>query len=101
MVHFYRHSSLNLGAYSNADWAGNPIYQRSTTSYCFFLSDSLISWHSKKHTVVSRSSTEAEYRALADTASELLWLLQDMGFSHLSATPLHCDNRSAMQITHK
>ena len=60
VLHFSRHSSLNLRAYSDA--------------CCFFLGDSLISWCSKKQIIVSHSSTEAEYRTLADTASELLWL---------------------------
>ncbi|XP_047331164.1 uncharacterized mitochondrial protein AtMg00810-like [Impatiens glandulifera] len=61
-----------LRAYSDADWAGDPTDRRSTAGYCFFLGTSLISWRSKKQTVVSRSSTESEYRALADTISELL-----------------------------
>uniref|UniRef100_A0A2N9H2Q3 Integrase catalytic domain-containing protein n=1 Tax=Fagus sylvatica TaxID=28930 RepID=A0A2N9H2Q3_FAGSY len=64
---------------------------------------SLISWRSKKQHIVSRSSTEAEYRALADTTSELLalrWLLEDMGVTHSSPTVIHCDNRSAIQIAH-
>ena len=50
---------------------------------------------------MTRSSTEAEYRALADTTFELLWLrwlLQDLGVSTSSATPNYCDNRSAIQI---
>ena len=102
-LHFSRHLSLDLRAYSNADWDGDPTDRRSTTSYCFFLDDSLISWCSKKQAVVSCSSTKAEYRALADTVSELIWLrwlLQNMGVSQLSTTPLRCDNRSAVQITH-
>uniref|UniRef100_A0A2N9GRW0 Reverse transcriptase Ty1/copia-type domain-containing protein n=1 Tax=Fagus sylvatica TaxID=28930 RepID=A0A2N9GRW0_FAGSY len=64
---------------------------------------SLISWRSKKQHIVSRSSIEAEYRALADTTSELLalrWLLEDMGLTHSSPTVIHCDNRSAIQIAH-
>lgn len=96
-------SSLTLHAYSDADWAGDPTDRRSTTGYCFFLGDSLISWRSKKQTVTARSSTEAEYRALADTAQELLWLrwlLEDMGVNHSTATLLHCDNHSAIQIAH-
>ncbi|XP_019053898.1 PREDICTED: uncharacterized protein LOC109114920 [Nelumbo nucifera] len=102
-LHYFSSSSLHLIAYSDTDWAGDPTDRRSTTGNCFFLGDSLISWHSKKQMVVSRSSTEAEYRALADTTSELLWLrwlLHDMGITHSSATPLYYDNRSAIQIVH-
>ena len=48
-----------------------------------------------------RSSTEAEYRAFADTTSELLWLrwlLKDLSVSTSFATPLYCDNQSAIHI---
>jgi hypothetical protein len=102
-LHFSSHSSLDLRVYSDADWAGDPTDRRSTTSYCFLLGDSLISWRSKKQSVVARSSTEAEYRALADTTSELLWLrwlLHDIGVSQTSNSPIFCDNRSAIQIVH-
>ncbi|KAK9108921.1 hypothetical protein Sjap_016981 [Stephania japonica] len=101
--HFSDDSPLVLSGYSDADWAGDPTDRRSTTGYCFFLGNSLISWRSKKQTVTSRSSTESEYRALADATSELLWLrwlLEDMEVQHNSATILHCDNQSAIQIAH-
>jgi hypothetical protein len=71
-LHFYSHSSLDLLVYSYADWARDPIDHRSITGYCFLLSDSLISWRSKKQFIVTRSSTEVEYRAFVDTTSELL-----------------------------
>ncbi|GFS37423.1 hypothetical protein Acr_00g0051930 [Actinidia rufa] len=71
-LHFSSQSSLQLYAYSDADWVGDPTDRRSTTGFCFFLGDSLISWHSKKQNLVARSSTEAEYRALAYTTQELL-----------------------------
>ncbi|RVW49230.1 Retrovirus-related Pol polyprotein from transposon TNT 1-94 [Vitis vinifera] len=96
-------SPLVLRAFSDADWAGDLTDRRSTTGYCFLLGSSLISWRSKKQTFVARSSTEAEYRALADTTSELLWLrwlLKDLGVSTSSATPLYCDNQSAIHIAH-
>ncbi|MCI30088.1 hypothetical protein A2U01_0051297, partial [Trifolium medium] len=86
-------------AYSDVDWAGDPSDRRPTMSFCIFLGDSLISWHSKKQTLTARSSTEAEYRALADTTSEISWirwLLADLETSHSSPTDLYCDNRSAI-----
>ncbi|RVW36460.1 Retrovirus-related Pol polyprotein from transposon TNT 1-94 [Vitis vinifera] len=96
-------SPLVLRAFSDADWAGDLTDRRFTTGYCFLLGFSLISWKSKKQTFVARSSTEAEYRAFADTTSELLWLrwlLKDLGVSTSSATPLYCDNQSAIHIAH-
>jgi hypothetical protein len=102
-LHFSANSSLVLSGYFDADWGRDPTDSRSTTGYCFFLGDSLISWRSKKQTVVARFSAESEYRAIADASSELIWLrwlLTDMGVPHSSATMLHCDNRNAIQISH-
>ena len=70
--HFSAQSPLTLRAYSDTDWAEDPTDRRSTTGYCFILGSSLICWRSNKQSVVARSSTEAEYRALADTTFELL-----------------------------
>ncbi|KAJ9538383.1 hypothetical protein OSB04_031116 [Centaurea solstitialis] len=89
--------------FSDADWDSDMTDRRSTTGYCFFLGDSLISWRSKKQSLTARSNTEAEYRALTDSSQELIWLrwlLSDMGVPQLSPTPLWCDNNSAIQITH-
>ena len=92
-----------LHAFSDADWARDPTNRRSITGYCFLLGSSLISWLSKKQTFVAHSNTEAEYRALTDTTSELLllqWLLKDLCVSTSSATPLYYDNQSATHIAH-
>ena len=97
-------SPLVLRVFSDADWVGDPTNRRSTTGYCFLLGSSLISWRSKKQTHVACSNTEAEYRALADITSELLWLrwlLKNLGVSTSSSTPLYCDNQSAIHIAHK
>ena len=96
-------SPLVLYAFSNANWAKDPTDRKSTTGYCFLLGSSWISQRSKKQTFVARSSTKTEYRALADTTSELLWLrwlLKDLGVSTSSATPLYCNNQSAIHIAH-
>ncbi|KAL8097944.1 hypothetical protein AgCh_030896 [Apium graveolens] len=63
-------SSLEFCAYSDADWAEDPEDRKSTTGFSIFLGDSLISWKSKKQDVVSRSSLEAEYRAMTSTTCE-------------------------------
>ncbi|KAI3718647.1 hypothetical protein L6452_19526 [Arctium lappa] len=98
-LHFTYTSSLPLRGFSDADWDSDMTDRRSTTGYFFFLGDSLISWRSKKQSLTARSSTEAEYRALADTAQELVWLrwlLSDMGAPQHSPTPLWCNNNSAI-----
>ena len=96
-------SPLVLRAFSDADWARDPTDCRSTTSFCFLLSSSLISWKSKKQTPVARFSTKAKYRALVDTTSELIWLrwlLKDLSVSTSSATPLYYNNQSTIHIAH-
>ncbi|XP_035541228.1 uncharacterized mitochondrial protein AtMg00810-like [Juglans regia] len=94
-------SSLHLVAYSDADWAGCSDTRRSTTGWCMFLSNALISWRCKKQDCVSKSSTEAEYRAMSTACSEIVWLrglLEELGFLHTTSTPLHADNTSVIQI---
>ena len=103
VLHYSSWSSLELHAYLDVDWVGDPTDWCSITGFYFLLGTFLISWHSKKQNVVSRSSTEAEYRALVVTTYEpvyLRWLLVDMDAPQPIATPLYCDNCSAIYITH-
>ncbi|XP_004292511.1 PREDICTED: uncharacterized mitochondrial protein AtMg00810-like [Fragaria vesca subsp. vesca] len=94
-------SHFKMAGYSDSDWAGNAIDRKSTAGYCTFIGGNLVTWKSKKQTVVARSSAEAEYRAMASTTCELIWLkslLADLGFQTTAHIPLHCDNQAAMHI---
>ncbi|PKU73727.1 putative mitochondrial protein [Dendrobium catenatum] len=94
-------SDLNLTAYSDSDWAGDPINRKSTTSYCAFLGCTLISWQVKKQKTVARSSTEVEYRALATAAADIIWLRHLLPEFHIavnSPTALFCDNISSIAL---
>ncbi|XP_071692022.1 uncharacterized mitochondrial protein AtMg00810-like [Rutidosis leptorrhynchoides] len=85
-LHFLQHTSLSLQAYCDSDWIKCSISRRYVTGYCIYLSSCLISWQSKKQTMVSRSSTEAEYRALADCTCEITWLQSLLHDLHVPTT---------------
>jgi hypothetical protein len=98
---FSRHSDIQLLGFSDADWAGCLDTRRSTSGHCFFLGTSLISWKAKKQITISRSSSEAEYRALSSATCELIWLLfllKDLKVTCSKLPVLYCDTQSAIHI---
>ncbi|KAI3822381.1 hypothetical protein L1987_09970 [Smallanthus sonchifolius] len=94
--------STKLTAYSDADWGGCPDSRRSTSGYCIFMGDNLISWSSKRQPTISRSSAEAEYRGVANAVAEISWirnLLLELHIPVRHATIVYCDNISAVYLT--
>lgn len=94
-------NSHKLQAFSDSYWASCPDSRRSVTGYVLLFGNSPIAWKSNKQATVSRSSSEAEYRAMASAVSEVTWtvgLLQELGVTNLSPVVLHCDNQFAIHI---
>ncbi|XP_020672186.2 uncharacterized protein LOC110092130 [Dendrobium catenatum] len=95
------HTNLDLTTYVDVDWASDNTDQKSTTGFCTFLGSNLISWTLKKQNTVAKSSTEAEYRALAAATSDILWLrrlLREFDASQTQPTKIFCDNTSAIAL---
>ncbi|GJR77122.1 ribonuclease H-like domain-containing protein [Tanacetum coccineum] len=93
--------TTDLVAYSDADWAGCPTTRRSTSCYCVFLDNNLLSWSSKRQPTLSRSSVEAEYCGVANAVAETCWLrnlLRELHTPLSSAMFVYCDNVSAVYL---
>ncbi|XP_019101577.1 PREDICTED: uncharacterized protein LOC109133115 [Camelina sativa] len=90
-----------VNAFADADWGTCTDTRRSITGFCVYIGKSLVSWKSKKQHVASHSSTESEYRSMAEVTREVLWiqqLLRDFRAPVTSIAKLFCDNKSAVYI---
>ncbi|KAH9687366.1 retrovirus-related pol polyprotein from transposon RE1 [Citrus sinensis] len=85
-------------SFLDVDWGSDLDDRKSVSGYCVYLGDNLVSWSSKKQQIVSKSTAESEYRALALAVSEVLWIsyvLKELKMPPLQVPVLHCDNKSA------
>jgi histone deacetylase 1/2 len=97
-----RSSSLLFSGFADAGWAGCPNDRRSTGGHVVFLGGNLVAWSSRKQPTVSRSSTEAEYKSVANATAEIMWiqrLLHELGVFLSRAPTLWCDNLGATYLS--
>ncbi|GJU09365.1 ribonuclease H-like domain-containing protein [Tanacetum coccineum] len=101
-LQLFSSSTTDLVAYSDADWAGCPTIRRSTSGYCVFLGNNLLSWSAKCQPTLSQSSAKAEYRGVANDVAETCWLrnlLLELHTPLSSATLVYCDNVSVVYLS--
>ena len=98
---YRRNGHLNIEAYLDSSYTRDRGDQKSTSGYCTYVGGNLVTWSNKKQNVVSRSSAEAKYQSMMQTACEMIWLrslLSEFGFSVDVPMPMHCDNQAAIFI---
>ena len=98
---YTRQEEYRLQAYCDSDWAQDPDDRKSVTGYVIYAQGGPVAWKSKKQATVARSSAEAEYVALADTISELLWIkmaLTELKVPITGDIEIHIDNDAAQSM---
>ncbi|KAM1147908.1 hypothetical protein ACFX19_040240 [Malus domestica] len=101
-LQYTKSKEFNITAYSDSDWAADINTRRSITGFVVYLGTNPISWQSKKQSTVSRSSTEAEYKALAHCVADVFWIrsvFKDIHQYILVPPSLYCDNLSALALS--
>ncbi|PLW35289.1 hypothetical protein PCASD_13664 [Puccinia coronata f. sp. avenae] len=101
-LHFQKQDTYNLRAFIDSDWGNCPDTRRSHTGFLVLRQSHLISWKSTKQSTVSLSSTEAEYKALADACKDVVWIqnlaLEILTSSLSSLATVHVDNKGAIDL---
>jgi Reverse transcriptase (RNA-dependent DNA polymerase)/gag-polypeptide of LTR copia-type/GAG-pre-integrase domain/Integrase core domain len=93
-------NGVTIKAYCDADWAGDATDRKSTTGMLVLIGDCVVSWLSKKQSVVALSTAESEYLSISTTVQEVMWirqLLQEIGYPQQAPTTIYSDNRAAIE----
>nr|GEY56297.1 ribonuclease H-like domain-containing protein [Tanacetum cinerariifolium] len=101
-LQLYLSMTSTLVAYSDADWAGCLTTRRSTSGYCVFLRNNLLSWSSKRQFTISHSRAEAKYLGVANAVTETCWLcnlLRELHAPLSTATLVYCENVSSVNLS--
>ena len=100
---FRKNEERKVEVYVDADWAGSITDRRSTSGYCSYVWGNLVTWQSKKQTVVAQSSAKAKLRSTALGIGEVIWikmLLQELSIESETPLQVYCDNQAVISISH-
>ena len=100
-IHYYTSKRFNLVGFSDSDRGISLDDRKSTFGNCFSFGSGLITWSSKKQSIVALSSTEVEYVAVTSAGTQALWLrkvLEEIGEKQIHPTVIFCDNTSAIKL---
>ena len=102
-ITFKKTGKMDLILYNDSDFAGSCLDYRSTTGYCTILGGNPVTWRSKKQSIVAKSSTEAEFRALSKGIDNAMWIkyiLDDLKIMYERPIIIRCENKSALSLAH-
>jgi len=92
-------NSVCITGYCDADWAGDKTDRKSTSGYCVYVNNNLVTWNTRKQQSVSLSTAEAELMAIVEVLKEVKWmsmLLTEMKYEVKKPIQIWCDNQSAV-----
>jgi hypothetical protein len=98
----HKSSFLASSTFSDVHWVGCPNDRCSTSCFALYLGANLVSWSSRRQQTVSRSSTEAEYKALKNATAEVIWVelvLKELGIKQQSTAIVWCDNLGVTNLS--
>lgn len=97
---FKKDSPLILHGFTDDDWDSDKATYKRNSGYIVYLGSNPIAWSSKRQPIIARSPSEAEFKAVVATTTEVLWvisLLKDFRFKSALTPSIYCDNLNAMQ----
>ena len=94
---------IDLVLYTDSYFSGSRVNYRSTMGYCTFLGGNLVTWRSINQSLISKSSTESEFRAMSKGIDEVIWIqniLDELQIPYIKPIDIRCNNKSAISIAH-
>lgn len=101
-IWYKRGGAGEVQVYTDSDFAGDVDSRKSTTGYVFLLNGAAVIWSSKKQSIVTLSTTEAEYVAASACACQAIWfkrILKELGYNIEGSTVIQCDNTSTIKLS--